>query len=111
MLYLFYLLLYYFCSYWLQNRKKGRSPYGLRPYILLYAVRLLKLLNQYMPPMSPPAGVAGAGGSGRSATRLSVVRTIAATLEAFSRAERVTLVGSTMPASIISSTYSSFWAS
>mgnify|MGYP004458416595 len=47
MLYLFYLLLYYFCSYWLQNRKKGRSPYGLRPYILLYAVRLL---NQYMPP-------------------------------------------------------------
>jgi len=39
--------LYYFCSYWLQNRKKGRSPYGLRPYILLYAVRLL---NQYMPP-------------------------------------------------------------
>lgn len=40
MLYLFYLSLYYFCSYWLQNRKKGRSPYGLRPYILLYAVRL-----------------------------------------------------------------------
>jgi len=27
MLYLFYLSLYYFCSYWLQNRKKGRS-YG-----------------------------------------------------------------------------------
>ena len=51
------------------------------------------------------------GGSGRSATRLSVVRTIAATLAAFSRAERVTLVGSTIPASIISSTYSSFWAS
>ena len=32
-----------------------------------------------MPPMSG-AGAAGAGGSGRSATRLSVVRTIAATL-------------------------------
>lgn len=60
--------------------------------------------DQYMPPMSPPAGAAGAGGSGRSATRLSVVSTISATEVAFSRAERVTLVGSTMPASIISST-------
>ena len=45
-----------------------------------------------MPPMSmpPPAG-AGAGGSGLSATRDSVVSTMAATEAAFSRAERVTL--------------------
>ena len=44
----------------------------------------------------------GAGGSGMSATRLSVVRTMAATEEAFSKADLHTLVGSTMPISIMS---------
>jgi len=53
-------------------------------------------------------GVVAGGGSGRSATRLSVVSTISATDAAFSRAERVTLVGSTIPAAIISSTKTSF---
>ena len=50
-----------------------------------------------MPPMpgSPIAG-AGAGGSFLSDTKDSVVRTILATEAAFSRAERVTLVGSTI---------------
>ena len=50
-----------------------------------------------MPPMlgSPIAGV-WAGGSFLSDTKDSVVRTILATEAAFSRAERVTLVGSTI---------------
>ena len=39
-----------------------------------------------------------------------VVRTMDATLAAFSNAERVTLVGSTIPA-LIMSPYTSFWAS
>ena len=56
-----------------------------------------------MPPMSPmPAGAAGAGGSGLSATRASVVNTIALTDAAFSSAERVTFAGSTIPAPIMS---------
>ena len=55
-----------------------------------------------MPPM-PPAGAAGTGFSSFSSeTRLSVVRTIAATEAAFWIALRVTLVGSTMPSSIMS---------
>lgn len=58
-------------------------------------------LHQYMPPMSPPAGMAGSF-SGMSATRLSVVRTMEATEAAFSMALRQTLVGSTMPSSIMS---------
>ena len=49
-----------------------------------------------MPPMSGAAG-AGAGGSGLSATRDSVVSTMAETEAAFSRALRVTLAGSMMP--------------
>ena len=57
---------------------------------------------QYMPPMSGAVGAAGAGGSGLSVTRLSVVSSTPATEAAFSRAERVTLVGSTMPAEIMS---------
>ena len=52
--------------------------------------------DQYMPSM-PPAGATGAGGSGLSATRDSVVRTMAETEAAFSRAERVTFAGSIMP--------------
>ena len=44
--------------------------------------------------MPGSAGAAGAGGSGLSATRDSVVSTIAETEAAFSRAERVTLAGS-----------------
>ena len=54
-----------------------------------------------MPPTSGVAG-GGAGGSGLSATRDSVVRTMEATLAAFSRALRVTLAGSTIPEEIIS---------
>ena len=54
-----------------------------------------------MPPMSGAAG-AGAGGSGLSATRDSVVRTMELTEAAFSRAERVTLAGSMMPAETMS---------
>ncbi len=52
--------------------------------------------------MSGLGAGAGAGGSGLSATRDSVVSRTAATEAAFSRAERVTLVGSTMPAEIMS---------
>ena len=48
--------------------------------------------------------------SGRSATSDSVVNTIEATEAAFCSAERVTLVGSTMPASVMT-TYSSLEAS
>ena len=66
--------------------------------------------HQYMPPMSPPAAGAAGAGAGMSATRDSVVSTIAATEAAFCSAERVTLVGSIMPRSIMS-TYSSFSAS
>ncbi len=51
--------------------------------------------------MSGAAGT-GAGGSGLSATRDSVVSTIPATDAAFSRALRVTLAGSTMPAATMS---------
>ncbi len=64
--------------------------------------------DQYMPPMSG-AG-AGAGGSGMLTTMASVVSTVAATEAAFSSALRQTLVGSTMPAAIMS-TYSSLAAS
>ena len=40
----------------------------------------------------------GAGGSGISTTKLSVVSRVAATLDAFCSALRVTLVGSIIPA-------------
>ena len=55
--------------------------------------------DQYIPPMLPAAAAAAASaaGSGLSTTRDSVVRMQAQMLAAFSRAERVTLVGSTMP--------------
>ena len=70
----------------------------------------LWVVYQYMPPMPGlPAGAAGSG-AGMSVTRDSVVRTMAATEAAFWRAERVTLVGSAMPRSIMS-VYSSFAAS
>ena len=71
---------------------KGKSPLG----------------NQYMPPPMPAAAAAAAAaaasplGSGLSATTLSVVSTIEETDAAFSSAERVTLAGSTMPTSNIS---------
>ena len=45
------------------------------------------------------AGAAGAAGSGLSATTASVVNNNAATEAAFCNAERVTFVGSTIPAS------------
>ena len=66
-------------------------------------------LDQYIPPMSGAAG-AGAGGSGILTTIASVVRTVEATEAAFYSALRQTLVGSTIPAAIISQ-YSSFAAS
>ena len=58
---------------------------------------------QYIPPWAAAAAAAAsAAGSGLSTTRLSVVSTQAATEAALIRLERVTLVGSTIPASIIS---------
>ena len=70
---------------------------------IIVASPLSGCLSQYMPPM-PPSPIAGAAGSGfgMSATMLSVVSTIAATEAAFCSAERVTLVGSTMPFSAMS---------
>ena len=53
-------------------------------------------------PLVFAAGAAGAAFSGRSATRDSVVSTIAETEAAFSRAERVTLAGSMIPAATMS---------
>lgn len=58
--------------------------------------------DQYIPPISGEAGAAGGVGSLMSATRDSVVSTMEATEAAFCRAERVTFVGSTTPASNIS---------
>lgn len=52
---------------------------------------------QYMPPPMSGAAGAAAGGVGMSATRLSVVSTMAATEAAFCNALLVTLVGSMMP--------------
>ena len=63
--------------------------------------------NQYRYYIIPPSGIAGAGvGSGMSTIPHSVVRNIPATDAAFSRATRLTLVGSMTPASNIL-TYSS----
>ena len=63
--------------------------------------------NQYRYYIIPPSGIAGAGvGSGMSTIPHSVVRNIPATEAAFSRATRLTLVGSMTPASNIL-TYSS----
>ena len=62
-------------------------------------------LYQYIPPIPPPmppAAGASTLGSGLSATTDSVVRMTDAMEEAFCRAERVTLVGSTIPAAIMS---------
>ena len=53
-------------------------------------------------PMSGAGAGAGAAGSLMSVTRDSVVRTIAATEAAFCKALRVTFVGSTIPAGIMS---------
>ena len=53
--------------------------------------------HQYMPPPISGAAGAAAGGVGMSATRLSVVSTMAATEAAFCRALLVTLVGSMIP--------------
>ncbi len=62
--------------------------------------------DQYMPPMPPAlaaaAAAASAAGSGLSATMDSVVRTQAPMDAAFSSAVRVTFVGSTIPAGIMS---------
>src|SRR4051812_14962904 len=62
------------------------------------------LHQKSMPPMPPsPPGMAGADFSGLSATTASVVRNRPAMDAAFCRAERVTLVGSGMPALSMSS--------
>src|SRR5699024_7052816 len=92
------------CRYIAKNfqRERGRTaeragvPRGRRPFSSGIGDGY-----QYMPPMSGAAG-AGAGGSGLSATRDSVVSTMEATEAAFSRAERVTLAGSTIPAETMS---------
>ena len=91
-----------------QKRHSGCFFGGCRTEAALLLQIILKqcrTVNQYIPPAcaaAAAAAFAAAASSFLSATRLSVVRTIAATDAAFSRAERVTLVGSTMPASIIS---------
>ena len=54
-----------------------------------------------MPPMSPPPGI-GFSASGMSVTNAEVVKIMAAMEQAFSTALRVTLAGSMMPASSIS---------
>ena len=59
------------------------------------------VFSQYIP-MSGLGAAAGAGGSGLSATRASVVSRTLAMEAAFSKAVRVTLVGSTMPSFTIS---------
>ncbi len=80
-----------------QGRKKGRYPQDTFPCIL-YLGR-----DYIMPPMPAPGAPAIASFSSLlSATRDSVVSTMEATEEAFCRAERVTLVGSTIPAGIMS---------
>ncbi len=75
-----------------------------RPFDLSFPYAL-QAFYQYIPPipppMPPPAG-ASTLGSGLSATTDSVVRMTDAMEAAFCRAERVTLVGSTMPADIMS---------
>ena len=92
--------------------RKGQTDEGLRKKgtagtlgagRLACWIRFRGVGNQYMPPMSPmPGAGAGAGGSGLSATRDSVVSTMPLTEAAFSRAQRVTLAGSTMPEAIMS---------
>ena len=52
-----------------------------------------------IPPMPPMSGIPPAFSSGLSAITASVVKNIAATDAAFCSAERVTLAGSTIPAS------------
>ena len=75
-----------------------------RPFDLSFPYAL-QAFYQYIPPipppMPPPAG-ASTLGSGLSATTDSVVKMTDAMEAAFCRAERVTLVGSTMPADIMS---------
>ena len=67
-----------------------------------FKIKAEQLCKQHMPPMSGLAGAIGAGGWGLSATSASVVSRVLAMEAAFSRAERDTLVGSTMPAGIMS---------
>ena len=82
----------------LQKSNKGRLPLES----MGAGVRSLKRGSRWLPALPaqymPGAGAAGAGsGAGMSVTMDSVVSTMAATEEAFCRAERVTLVGSMMP--------------
>lgn len=91
--------------------KSDRSPVPTVPHdkkgsrLRKAASDVVRLWDQYMPPipppMPPPAGAAGVS-SGMLTTSASVVRTVAATDAAFWRAERATLVGSTMPFSTMS---------
>ena len=68
-------------------------------YLLGVTPNLLPAVAGVLPvPLAAAAiAAASASGLGLSATRLSVVRTQAAMDAAFSREERVTLVGSTIP--------------
>lgn len=91
-----------------QNERAGQ-PVGL-PGPVSFCYKLLALrFAQYMSCMCPPPpGIAGSLlSSGRSVIMTSVVNIRPATLAAFCKAHRVTLVGSMIPASI-RSTYSSF---
>ena len=85
-----------------KNPVKRRGFYFRRnfEYKKLIDVFVCKKGYQYISP--PPAGTAGAGGSGKSTTMLSVVSIVDATLAAFCNALLVTLVGSMIPASIMS---------
>src|SRR5699024_10131123 len=80
-----------------KDLQKSKSFY----YLIFYS----QGRNQYIPPMPPipPVGSAAeASGSGIVATAASVVNSKADTDAAFCKAERVTFVGSIIPASIMS---------
>jgi hypothetical protein len=84
-------------------RKQKKEPLQNLHFAAVPSHECVFYTDQYMPPMSPmPGAAAGAGGSGLSATRDSVVSTMPLTEAAFSRAQRVTLAGSTMPLAIMS---------
>lgn len=75
-----------FCvlNYYIYNERELYKNYNKKTDAVTASVFLLSiLLNQYMPPMSPPAGAAGAGGWGISVTADSVVSRVDAIDAAF----------------------------
>src|SRR5699024_638690 len=86
--------------------------YAIDRYTILDLVGLFYIMPGIPPPMPPIPPISGIPPSsdGRSATTASVVKNIAATDAACCNAERVTLVGSTIPASTMF-THSLFAAS